>query len=214
LGAGVFDFKMQNQRPRNEARPQPAGLQWPALLAIAICAAGAGVTGTLMWARNASPSKSAYVPVAPEKAGSTGEVHEPPPMLTQGQAPAQAQLTLGNWYFDHERWNEAASHYKNALAGGLDNANVRTDLGSALRFAGEPKAALEQYQIAQKQDPSHEQSLFNQGGLWAFSLGDKAKGMAAWRAYLQKFPQGQSVAAVRKLMAQVQNEAKTKPKKS
>ncbi len=126
-------------------------------------------------------------------------------MLTQGQPPAQAALMLGNWYYDHERWNEAVTHYKTALAGGLDNADVRTDYGNALRFSGQPKQALEQYQLAQKADPSHEQSLFNQGGLWAFSLHDKARGIAAWQAYLKKFPQGQSADDARKLLNDVQS---------
>lgn len=185
------------------------------MLLIAGCAAGAGVTGTLLLTRqNAAP---AYVPVAPDvpasTSGAAGAPHEPPASLTAGMSPAQSALTLGNWYYDHERWAEAISHYKNAIAGGLDTANVRTDMGNALRFSGEPRAALEQYQIAQRQDPQHEQSLFNQGGLWAFSLHDKARGVAAWKAYLKKFPQGQSAADARKLMKQVQSGSpKPKPK--
>ena len=173
------------------------------MLLIAGCAAGAGVTGTLLFARG--DSAPAYVPVAPDTSPVASD--EPPPNLTQGMAPAEAQVTLGNWYYDHDRWPEAISHYKNAIAGGMDNPNVRTDMGNALRFSGEPQEALEQYKIAQRQDPQHEQSLFNQGGLWAFSLNDKARGIAIWRAYLKKFPRGGSADAARQLLAQAQSKA-------
>jgi tetratricopeptide (TPR) repeat protein len=117
---------------------------------------------------------------------------------------AQAALTLGNWHYDLQQWPQAVQQYRVALSNGLDNPNVRTDYGNSLRFAGQPKQALEQYKIAQKQDPSHEQSLFNQGGLWAFSLKDEAKAIVAWRAYLKRFPNGQSAEAARQFIAQHQ----------
>ncbi len=178
------------------------------MLLIAGCAAGAGVTGTLLLTRGASAPAPAFVPVAPaggalDAPASTSS--EPPPTLGQGQPPAQASLTQANWFYDHERWAEAASRYKTALDGGVDNADVRTDYGNALRFSGQPRLALEQYRIAQQAQPSHEQSLFNQGGLWAFSLHDRARGIAAWQAYLKKFPHGQSADDARKLLKQAQS---------
>jgi tetratricopeptide (TPR) repeat protein len=109
---------------------------------------------------------------------------------------------MGNYYYDQANWPQAVASYRAAIAGGLDNPNVRTDYGNALRFAGQPQKALEQYLKAQKQDPNHEQSLFNQGGLWAFSLGSKPKAVAAWRAYVKRFPQGQSVAQAQQFIAQ------------
>lgn len=124
--------------------------------------------------------------------------------------PAQAALTKGNWYYDHERWPLAIGNYRQAIAGGFDNADVRTDLGNCYRFSGAPQKALEEYRRAQKQNPQHEQSLFNQGGLYASSLNDLPGAINAWRAYLKKFPQGQSVSAARQLIVQAKATLKQK----
>ncbi len=125
----------------------------------------------------------------------------PPTDLTNGMSPGEAALTLGNWNYDHEKWVEAIQNYSGAIQNGVDNPNIRTDLGNALRFSDRPQEALTQYQIAQKQDPTHEQSLFNQGALYAVSLKNPAKGIEAWRAYLKRFPQGGSATKARELLA-------------
>lgn len=130
--------------------------------------------------------------------------HAPPAELTAGMTPPQTALTLGNWYYDHEAWPQAVENYRRAIEQGIDNADVRTDYGSALRFSGQPQKALEQYQVAQKQDPRHENSLFNQGGLFASDMKQPAKGIAVWREYLKKFPNGQSVSAAKQLIAKTQ----------
>ena len=60
-----------------------------------------------------------------------------------------------------------------AIAQGADTPDVRTDLGNCFRFLGQPQKALEQYAIAQKQNPQHENSLFNQISLYGDLLHDK-----------------------------------------
>jgi hypothetical protein len=218
---------------------------WLLPIVIAIGAAGAGVTGTLLWMENrapapttsppastsgstsylelptsATPSAPMANPTAPNAAAPNAAApnaaapnadsqHEPPASLTAGLTPAQKALTLGNWYFDHQAWPRAVNHYQRAIAQGLDNPDVRTDLGSALRFSGQPQKALEQYRIAQKQNPQHEHSLFNQGGVYAFDLKQTGKGIAVWREYLQRFPKGQNAAQTRELIARVQASSKS-----
>ena len=118
---------------------------------------------------------------------------------------AQITLSQGNTLYDARNWSAAAFQYEQALAGGLDNANVRTDLGNCYRFLGQPQKALAQYQRAQKENLQHEPSLFNQGGLYAFSLKDNTKAIAKWREYIQRFPQGATVAEARQLIAQAQS---------
>jgi hypothetical protein len=234
---------MNDSPSPSSPRNRPANLLLPIIIAIG--AAGAGITGTLLWMENRAPAPSA-APVAavPPQAGSTPGLdlptsampnapmanptapnaaapnaaapnadsqHEPPASLTAGLAPAQKALVLGNWFFDHQAWPRAIEHYQKAIAQGLDNPDVRTDLGSALRFSGQPQKALEQYRIAQKQNPQHEHSLFNQGGVYAFDLKQKEKGIALWREYLKRFPKGQNVAQTRELIARVQSPAKPSP---
>ena len=168
------------------------------LALVAALALGAGVTGTLMWMQRAP--KPVAAPVAPLDASPVAPPPAPPSVA--GLSPAVAALTLGNYHYDLQQWPQAMAQYRVAIGKGLDNPNVRTDLGNALRFADQPERALEQYQIAQKQNPRHEQSLFNQGGLWAQSLKNPAKGVAAWRAYLRRFPQGASAAQARQFITQ------------
>ncbi|HVZ63462.1 MAG TPA: tetratricopeptide repeat protein [Lacunisphaera sp.] len=133
--------------------------------------------------------------------------HEPTPELTAGQPPAQAERTLGNFYYDHQNWSQAVAHYESAIRQGSDDADIRTDLGNSYRFAGRPQDALVQYELAQKMNPNHEFSLFNQGGLYLDDLHEPAKAVAAWQQYLQRFPTGQNVAAARQLIAQAQGGA-------
>ena len=165
---------------------------------IAALALGIGVTGTLLWVEKQAPKPvpaTAFNPVPAPAAPPA-----PPPVA--GLSPGEAALTLGNYHYDIAQWPQAMAQYRVAIHNGLDNPNVRTDLGNALRFADQPEKALEQYQIAQKQDPKHEQSLFNQGGLWAQSLKNPQKGVAAWRQYVKRFPNGQSAAQARQFIAQ------------
>ncbi len=124
--------------------------------------------------------------------------------IADGQS-VQMALSQGNTLYDARNWSRAALQYEQAIAGGLDNADVRTDLGNCYRFLDQAQKALAQYQRAQKENPQHEQSLFNQGGLYAFSLKDNAKAIAKWREYLERFPQGATVAEARQLIAQAQN---------
>ena len=221
--------------PQNNRSARPL---WP-LVVVGVCAVGAGITGTLWWQQHNAPVASANAPasavVSPVPADLPPLVGNlpkpaapavaqpvplpqdapnpdtpPPPNLTAGLTPPQAALMRGNWFFDHSNWPRAITEYQSAIQGGIDNPNVRTDLGSAFRFAKQPQKALEQYQIAQKQDPNHENSLFNQAGLYAFSLGQTAKGVEIWNAYLKRFPNGKNAVAARQLLEQAKKGEKMK----
>ena len=131
--------------------------------------------------------------------------HVPTPELTAGQPPAQAERTLGNFYYDHQNWTPAIQHYEAAIKQGSDDADIRTDLGNAYRFAGRPSDALAQYALAQKMNPAHEFSLFNQGGLYMEDLKQPAKAVEIWKEYLVRFPEGRNVEPARQLIAQAQS---------
>ena len=143
-------------------------------------------------------------PAAMTAAADDPTTHVPAPELTAGQTPAQADRTLGNFYYDHQNWPLAIRHYEAAISGGANDADIRTDLGNAYRFANRPQDALAQYQLAQKMNPAHEFSLFNQGGLYLEQLMQPQKAVEVWNQYLARFPQGQNVAAARQLIAQAQ----------
>ncbi|RYX85826.1 tetratricopeptide repeat protein [bacterium] len=178
----------------------------PLLMAIvAICALGAGITGTLWWKQENTPPTAVAATSATPAATSAPDPMQP---STDQLASAEKSLAMGNQFYDNQQWPQAIEQYRLVIASGFDNPDVRTDLGNAMRFNGDPKQALEQYKIAQNLDPNHEQSLFNQGGLWAFAMNNPAKGVEAWQAYLKRFPKGSSAQDARKFIAENQKKKK------
>ena len=113
-------------------------------------------------------------------------------------------MTLGNAAFDQKNWAQAAAYYTQAIAAGTDTADIRTDLGTSFRNLHQPQKALEQFAIAQREQPDHENSLLNQGIVYAFDLGDGQHAVAIWQSYLRKFPHGQHVADAKNFITQVQ----------
>ena len=209
------------------------------MIVLAVCALGAGITGTLLWTQNRAPKTVvAQTPITGVQSDQSAPLEDLPPMVRNapnsqpappsqvaqpvlpqtppdleatppaqalvGLTQPQAALVSGNWFFDHQNWPRAIAAYQTAIKGGIDNPNVRTDLGSSYRFMKQPQQALEQYEIAQKQDPKHETSLFNQGAVYAFSMGQTAKGVAIWKETLKQFPNGINAAAARQLIQQAE----------
>lgn len=190
---------------RNRKQSPPAQqVQWsvPFLLLLAF-GLGAGTTWLVMRGSTSSPSQpqiESFLPaVAANQGAGTPFASAPaavPPDVSQ-LAPAEAARTLANWNYDRQNWTHAIEHYEEAIARGADNPDVRTDLGNCYRFLGQPEKALEQYQLAQKQNLLHENSLFNQISLLDDMLHDKAQATAAARDFIERFPQSPQTAAVR-----------------
>jgi tetratricopeptide (TPR) repeat protein len=162
-----------------------------ALTAVVAFALGCGVTWLLV--KRSAEQEHAVV--------NTGK-SEPP--LDTSLSPAQTAVASGNSYYDRKIWPRAIEAYEKAIALGADNSDVRTDLGNAYRFSDRPQKALEQYEIAQKQNPQHENSLFNQGGLYAFSLNQPEKALEIWRECLARFPQSPNAPKTRELISEVE----------
>jgi hypothetical protein len=134
-----------------------------------------------------------------------------PPDVSQ-LAPADAAKILGDWNYDRHNWAHAIDHYQEAITHGADNPDVRTDLGNCFRFIDEPRKALEQYQIAQTENPMHENSLFNQAGLYAEVLHDDQRALATAREFLKRFPQSDRAAAARQLISKVEEKDQSSSK--
>lgn len=131
-------------------------------------------------------------PQAPRSAPEAPDVSQLPP--------AEAARTLADWNYDRQNWAHAVEHYQEAIARGADNADVRTDLGNCFRFLGQGQKALEQYELAQRENPQHENSLFNQAGLYAEVLHDDDRALSSAREFISRFPQSPRVPAARELI--------------
>jgi tetratricopeptide (TPR) repeat protein len=167
------------------------------LLILAAFLLGAGGMWLIM--RSSSPNRPGKPPVERLHPSPATE----PPDVSQ-LAPADAARTLGDWNYDRHNWAHAIEHYQEAIADGADNPDVRTDLGNCFRFIGEPRRALEQYQIAQTANPMHENSLFNQAGLYAEVLHDDQRALATAREFLKRFPQSDHAAAAGQLISNLE----------
>ena len=166
-----------------------------------------GAGGMWLIMRSSEPGRPVRPPVERVPPSPATE----PPDVSQ-LAPAEAARILGNWNYDRHNWTHAIEHYQEAIAAGADNPDVRTDLGNCFRFIGEPQKALEQYQIAQTENPMHENSLFNQAGLYAEVLHDDQRALAKAREFLNRFPQSDRAAAAGQLISTLeQNQSSSRP---
>lgn len=168
------------------------------LLILAAFFLGAGGMWLIM--RSSAPARPAKTPVE----------HLPPSPATEPPdvsqfPPADGAKILGDWNYDRHNWAHAIEHYQEAITGGADNPDVRTDLGNCFRFIGEPQKALEQYQIAQTENPMHENSLFNQAGLYAEVLHDDQRALATAREFLKRFPQSDRAVAAGQLISKLED---------
>jgi tetratricopeptide (TPR) repeat protein len=163
------------------------------LTAIVSAAMGA----TLTWLLTSQHSGSQVRPIS---SALPSAIINPMPDVS-GMSPGEAALTLGNFAYDHQRWTEAIRRYEEAIASGIDNADVHTDLGNAFRFSGQPEQALNQYTIAQKLNPQHENSLFNQISLFTEVLRDPVHAIPLCEEFIRRFPSSDKLSAVQQQLS-------------
>ena len=123
-----------------------------------------------------------------------------PPPLDQTKASAlestaganpqdpRPRIELGNLYFDHERFREAARWYEDALRVDPRNVNVSTDLGIAYYYMNRADAALAQFERSLTIEPGHTKTLLNIGIVRAFGKQDLEGAAKAWRRVVELAP--------------------------
>jgi hypothetical protein len=208
---------MSKRNDKARSSTQPSGWPVPLFLLLAF-ALGAGTTWLIMRVSSDKPAEpviesflppanqasAPVAPAAPQTAAVPPAVAGTTPPDVSQMTPADAARTLGNWNYDQQNWTHAIEHYQQAITLGADNPDVRTDLGNCFRFLGQPEKALEQYQIAQKENPQHENSLLNQVSLFAQVMHDPERAATAANEFLTRFPQSPQAVTVRKMVPQRQ----------
>jgi tetratricopeptide (TPR) repeat protein len=201
--------KVPQQRPQSQ-------LSIP-LIVLGAFALGASTTWLAMRGTTAGPEQPAiqdFTRAAPVKQPpgvspfALAAAAEPPDVSQL--APAEAARTLGDWNYDRQNWTHAIEHYQTAIVQGEDTPDVRTDLGNCFRFLRQPQKALEQYEFAQKQNPLHENSLFNQISLFADLLHDKERALSVGHEFLTRFPQSPRAELAKQLVDRLQTTGTSK----
>jgi len=189
--------------PEESAEPNRAG--WSsreAFLLGLICLTLGLLAGYIL--RGSGPGASAIPAISAASAPGANEAGAgaPPPTAESLQplvAPLLAALRadpknfetlvqIANLYYDHRVYPQAIEYYTRALAVRANDANVRTDLGTAYWYSGLPDKAVAEYEKSLKINPSHPNTLFNLGVVRSEGLKDYAGAIAAWQTLLQTNP--------------------------
>jgi cytochrome c-type biogenesis protein CcmH/NrfG len=91
-----------------------------------------------------------------------------------------AALRLANFFFDHQRFQDAVPWYEKALKLDPKNSDARTDLGTVYFNLGQPQKALEEYKKSLEADPRHEPTIYNMIIVYMEGMHDAAAARAAW----------------------------------
>ena len=188
-----------SKQSKKRTEPEPNGLGTYLLPMLLSAAVGAGVMWVVMSQRS-QPAPVSFVRPTPPQTNLA-----PLPPDSSKASSADAAVVRGNQAYDHQQWADAIKYYQEAIAKGNDNPDVRTDLGNSLRFSGQPEKALEQYTIAQRQNPQHENSLFNQIGLFMEVMHDPIRALPVCEEFIRRFPNSEKVSRVREQLQIAKN---------
>jgi tetratricopeptide (TPR) repeat protein len=195
---------MTTPAKKNNADDRQGQSLWNYLLIVLVSAAmGAGLTWLITSQRSEQGVHSNVIVPPPSSTAGAPDV--------SGLSPGEAAVVVGNFAYDHQRWSEAIHQYWQAIASGIDTPDVRTDLGNALRFSGQPDKALEQYTIAQRMNPQHENSLFNQISLFIEVLHDPERAIPLCEEFIRRFPTSDKLRLVQQHLARVKNAGNWNP---
>ncbi len=95
---------------------------------------------------------------------------------------------LGNLYYDSQLYQKAIDYYGQVLKITPSNANVRTDMGTAMFYLGDADKALAEFQKALSYQPNHPNTLFNEGIVKWQGKKDVQGAITAWEQLLKANP--------------------------
>lgn len=151
------------------------------------------------------PPQGPGAPASPGKLQALQQI----PMLQQVVAKdpknQRAWVSLGNAFFDSEQPQKAIEAYSRSLELAPNDPDVLTDQGVMYRALGQFDRALENFKKANQVDPTHVQSLFNQGVVYLHDLHDAPKAKAAWQKIIEVAPNTQQATQARQGLQEIES---------
>jgi cytochrome c-type biogenesis protein CcmH/NrfG len=206
---------------------QGLGLTTSSYVIAAVCLVLGVFIGYLV--RGGSPQQPASPPVTAESAQPTGmtAAQQPTPERMKHMADKQAEPLLaslkqnptdadllykiGNIYYDTRQFPEAVNYYEQSLKLKSGATDVRTDMGTAYYFMGQPDRAISEFDLVLKQDPKHANALFNEGMVKWEGKGDINGAVAAWKKLLATNPNYPKREQLETLIAKAEAHTKMAP---
>ncbi len=169
------------------------------------------LVGWIIGSQYAAPGRPA--PAPPAQASTSQPQPQAPPPLDESRVAAlksaaesnprdtAARIQLGNLYFDHDRFQEAARWYRDALEIDPRNVDVSTDLGIAYYYMNQPDVALKQFERSLAIEPRHTKTLLNIGIVRAFGKQDLEGAAQAWQRVVDIAPTSPEADRARQALA-------------
>jgi cytochrome c-type biogenesis protein CcmH/NrfG len=155
-----------------------------------------------------APAAAAAAPAQPPSSAAAGQ--PPAPVLDEAKVQglltivksdpknAEANIQLGNAYFDAERYSDAIKYYEEGLKLDPKNVDASTDLGVSYYYSNRADDALKQFKYSLSLNPKHTKTLLNQGIVLAFGKRDLDGAAEAWRQVVAIAPQSQEAQAAQR----------------
>lgn len=153
---------------------------------------------------------SAEEPKQTRSIDNEGEIRLSKSILEKDPNNLQTLISLGNAYFDTDRYQEAIDAYSKVLSIDPKNPDVRTDLGIMYRKLGQFDKALETFRRAAQDNPTHINSRFNLGVVLKYDKEDFQGAIQAWEDFLKVVPPGDERATMVKQEIQAMKVAVSK----
>jgi len=130
-------------------------------------------------------------------------------LVAQNPKDVQAWISLGNDYFDSHQAQAAVDAYANALALDPKNPDVLTDQGVMYRELRQYDKAVANFLKANQVAPTHMQSLFNAGVVYAYDLNDPKRAEETWLKVIANDKSGRFAAQAGNAIAELRQRGAT-----
>ncbi len=114
----------------------------------------------------------------------------------------EENVDLGNFLFDHQRYNEALDYYQKALEIKPDDVDVIIDTGVSYFNMRQFEQAKTFFERALALDENHPNALYNFGVISA-QMGDMSRMIEVWEKLIEVAPESPAAQNARRMIEQV-----------
>lgn len=130
--------------------------------------------------------------------------------LDQNPKDLEALVAMGNANFSLQRFDHAKEWYERALKVDPKRTTTRMDLALALRYLGQPDAAIGELQRVLAAEPKNPAALYNLGVILLEDKNDSPGAIAKWETLMKAHPDHPQVPQLRQMVETIKQPAAAK----